>query len=81
VIDNEIIVQIHRVYCVGYDVFCCCKDDVNIKLGRFKNMCGTIQRTLKSEALRTTLLKFYKVMAIPTLMYICENWILNRTDR
>jgi hypothetical protein len=27
------------------------------------------------------LLKFYKVMAIPTLMYICENWILNRTDR
>jgi hypothetical protein len=25
--------------------------------------------------------KFYKVMAVPVLLYGCENWALNRVDR
>jgi hypothetical protein len=44
-------------------------------------MCRTIRRTLKSKTLKTTQLKFYKVMAFPTLMYKCKNWTLNKTDR
>lgn len=57
------------------------KNDINIKINRFYNMCGTIRRTLKNKTLRTTQLKFYKTMAVPMLTYACENWTLNRSDR
>jgi hypothetical protein len=44
-------------------------------------MCGTIKRTLINKTRKDTQLKFYKVMAVPVLLYGCENWTLNRVDR
>jgi hypothetical protein len=44
-------------------------------------MCGTIKRTLINKTRKDTQLKFYKVMAVPVLLYGCENWALNRVDR
>ena len=44
-------------------------------------MCGTISRTLKGKAQVSTQIKFYKVMAVPVLMYGSENWSLNRSDK
>ena len=49
-------------------------------------MCGTISRTLQEKKKRkkaqlSTQIKFYKVMAVPVLMYGSENWSLNRTDK
>ena len=41
-------------------------------------MCGTISRTLKGK---TQFIKFYKVMAVPFLMYGSENWSLNQSDK
>ena len=41
-------------------------------------MRGTISRTLKELS---TQIKFYKVMAVPVLMYGSENWSLNRSDK
>ena len=40
---------------------------------KFNLMCRTIRRTLKSAS-KGTRLKFYKVMALPTLLYGSENW-------
>ena len=44
-------------------------------------MCGTISRTLKGKTQLSTQIKFYKVMAVPVLMYGSDNWSLNRSDK
>ena len=46
-------------------------------------MCGrpTINRTLKGKAQLSTQIKFYKVMAVPVLMYGSEKWSLRRSDK
>ena len=44
-------------------------------------MCGPISRTLKGKTQLSTQIKFYKVMAVPVLMYGSENWSLNRSDK
>ena len=43
-------------------------------------MCGAISRTLKGKTQLSTQIKFYKVMAVPVLMYGSENWSLNPSD-
>ena len=44
-------------------------------------MCGTISRTLKGKTQFSTQIKFYRVIAVPILMYGSENWSLNRSDK
>lgn len=50
------------------------KYNVNIKLGGFQRIWGTIRRTHKSKALKSTQQKFYRIMAVPTSMFNSENW-------
>ena len=56
----------------------------------FFNLLGVISNfmaqvhligTLKGKTQLLTQIKFYKVMAIPVLMYGSENWSLNRSDK
>jgi hypothetical protein len=49
---------------------------VDIKLKKFQNICGTIQNSLRGKTRKDTQLKFYKVMATPTLLYGSETWII-----
>ena len=44
-------------------------------------MCSTISRTLKGKTQLSTQIKFYKLMAVPVMMYDSENWSLNRSDK
>ena len=44
-------------------------------------MCGAISRTLKGKALLSTQIQFYKMMALPVLMYGSEDWSLIRSDK
>ena len=55
---------------LGYNISYCERKEVNNKVNKFQRMCGTISRTLKGK---TTQIKFYKVMAVPVLMYGSEN--------
>jgi hypothetical protein len=41
-------------------------------------MCGTTKRTLTNKTRKDTQPKFYKVLAVPTLLRGCETWALNR---
>ena len=50
-------------------------------LNKFQRMCGTLSLTLKGKTQLSTQIKFYKVMAVPVLMYGRENWSLNRSDK
>ena len=42
----------------------------------FTRMCGTIWRTLENKCRKETKIKFYKTIAILTLMNGCETYVL-----
>jgi hypothetical protein len=44
-------------------------------------MCRTIECTFTNKTRKDTQLKFYKGVAVPTLLYGCETWALNRSDK
>ena len=54
-------------------------DDIQKKLHKFQHLCGTIIRTLKERTRPETQLKFYKLMAVPTLLYDSEIWTLEKS--
>jgi hypothetical protein len=49
---------------------------VKHKVRRFKQICGTIIRTLTGKVRKVTLLTFYKIMAILSLLRGSECWTL-----
>lgn len=56
---------------------------LDVKLEIFQYLCGTIKRPLLEKA-RQTILKFYKMIAVPTLRYESEyrtNYKLDNTNR
>jgi hypothetical protein len=55
--------------------------DINVKLQRFQQLCGTIKRALAGKVRKETLLRFYKIMAIPTLLYGSECWTLTKRQK
>ena len=44
-------------------------------------MCGTIRRTLKWKTQLSAQIKFYKLMAVPVLVYGSEKWSLNWSNK
>jgi hypothetical protein len=65
---------------LGCDVTYDQDGDVNNKLHKFQNICGTIRRNLKKKTRKGTQLKFYKPMAVPVLMYGSEVWTIKKKD-
>jgi hypothetical protein len=51
------------------------KYDLNDKLTKFQNVCGVIARALKKKTK-----KFYKIMAVPVLLYGSETWTPRKRD-
>ena len=52
--------------------------DINKKINLFQHICGTIRRALGRKVRKETLLKFYKDLAVPMLLYGSECWTLNK---
>jgi hypothetical protein len=48
---------------------------------RFQQVCGAIKRTLAGKVRKETLLRFYKIMAMPTLLYGSECWTLTKRQK
>jgi hypothetical protein len=51
---------------------------ISVLLQRFQQICSTIKRTLAGKIWKKTLLRFDKIMAIPTLLYGSECWTLTK---
>ena len=54
------------------------EDDIKMKIEKFNFINGTIRRTLKNKVRKETMLKFYKVMSLPTITYGSETWTINK---
>lgn len=80
VVNNEILEQVSHFTYLGCDLTYENETDIQKKLHRFQHICGTLSRTLKKRTRKETQLKFYKVMAIPVLLYGSETWTLKSQD-
>ena len=81
VMNGKIIEQVRDFNYLGCNISYCERKGVNNKVNKFQRMGGTISRTLKGKTLLSTHIKFYKVMAVPVLMYDNENWSINRSNK
>jgi hypothetical protein len=66
---------------LGCDISFNYDKDLSQKVDKFQYACGTIKRTLRNKTRKDTMLKVYKVMAVPMLMYGSENWSKSGADR
>jgi nitrate reductase alpha subunit len=53
--------------------------DFDKKISRFQGICGTIRKHLKKTRTDTQM-KFYKVVAGPSLLYGSETWLTMERD-
>ena len=81
VINGKTIEQVRDFNYLGFNISYCESKEVNNKVSKFQRICSTISRTLKGKTQLSTQIKFYKVMAVPLLMYDSENWSLKRSDK
>ncbi|KAJ4434931.1 hypothetical protein ANN_23503 [Periplaneta americana] len=81
VIEDEMIEEVNSFTYLGCDLSYISSTDVENKLNKFLRLIGTIKRTLINKVDRKTVLKFYKTLAIPTLLYGSETWILTRAQQ
>jgi hypothetical protein len=50
--------------------------DIEKKLNKFRYFCGTLKHTLDMKIWKEIMLKFHKIMTIPSLLYVVKNWTL-----
>jgi hypothetical protein len=55
--------------------------DIDEKVAKFRHICGSIHRNLKNKTGKDTRIKFYETIAIPTLMYASETWVMRKKDK
>jgi hypothetical protein len=81
VINERIFEQVLNFNYLCYSMGLNREIDINVKLQRFKHIWGTVKMTLAGKVREETLLRFYKIMAIPTLSYGSECWALARRQK
>ena len=64
-INGRILEQVSHFNYLGNDTGCHRNYDINVKLGKFQE----IYHIFRNKVRRDTKLKFYKVMAVPCLLY------------
>jgi hypothetical protein len=69
VIKDDIIEQVRHFNYLGCDISYEKDNDVDNKLAKFRNVCGTIHKYPKHKTRKDTRLKFYKTTAVPILIH------------
>jgi hypothetical protein len=78
VINNNIKEQVADFNDIGCRLGSNRNRDLQNKLQRFNYLCGTIKRTLLNRSQQQAILKFYKVLAVPAVLYGSGCWTLTR---
>ena len=64
---------------LGFELSLDGEPDFDKKVNRFQGICGTIRKHLKKRRTDTQM-KFYKVVARPSLLYGSETWVTTKRD-
>jgi hypothetical protein len=78
VINKDIIEQVTNFNYLGCQLGSNRNHDLQNKLQRLNYLCATIKHTLLNTAQQDTILKFYKVLAVPAFLYGSECWTLTK---
>ena len=78
-IDGSILEKVKQFNYLGCELSLGGEPDCDIKINRFQRICGTIRKHLKKTRTDTQM-KFYKVVARPTLLYGSETWVTTTRD-
>jgi len=78
-IDGSILEQVKQFNYLGCELSLDGETDFDKKINRFQRICGTIRKLLKKTRTDTQM-KFYKVVARPTLLYGSETWATMKRD-
>jgi hypothetical protein len=72
-------VQVKQFNYLGCELSLDGEPDFDKKINRFQGICGTIRKHLKKTRTDTQI-KFYKVVARPSLLYGSETWLTTKQD-
>lgn len=81
VIDEIIIEQVKYFKYLGCYISYERDIDLDKKLNNFRNVCGTIHRSLKNKTRKDTRIKFFNTIAVPMLTYGSEARIMTEKDK
>jgi hypothetical protein len=71
ILEKEPIEQVSHFSYPGSDVTHN-NTDIRMEFNKCRHICDTLKRTLKNKSTKETQIKFYKVQAVPTLLYSSE---------
>ena len=74
-IYGSILEQAEQFNYLGCELSLDGEPDFDKKISRFQRICSTIRKHLKKTRIDTQM-KFYKVVARPTLLYGSETWVI-----
>lgn len=80
-VNGNILEQVSHFNYLGCDISFKYEKDIEKKVNRFQMICGTIGRTLGRKTRKEIQMKFYKVMAVPTLIYGSESWTITKKKK
>ena len=78
-IDGSIFEKVRQFHYLGCEVSLDDEPDFDKKINRFQGICGTIRKHLKKTR-TVTQMKFYKVVARPSLLYGSETWVTTKRN-
>ena len=78
-IDESILEQVKQFNYLGCEMSLDGEPDFYKRINRFQEICGTIGQHLKKTRTDTQM-KFYEVVARPTLLYGSETWVTTKRD-
>jgi hypothetical protein len=81
VINGQIIEQVNSFDYLGCNLSYIFYRDIDNKLDKFQKLIGTIKRTLHQKVRPETVIKCYKTLALPTLLYRSGAWTLTSSQR
>ena len=74
-IDGSILEQVKQLNYLRCELSLDSEPGFDKKINRFQRLCGTVRKHLKKTRTDTQM-KFYKVVARPTLLYGRETWVI-----
>jgi transposase len=77
IIIKNILEHVNIFTYLGYNISYQNETDIHSKITKFLQILGLLNNTMKPNLIqRSTRLKLYKILALPTLLYSSEIWTL-----
>ncbi|GFG40474.1 hypothetical protein Cfor_06486, partial [Coptotermes formosanus] len=78
-INGPVLEHVKQFNYLGSELSLDGEPDIEKKINRFQEVCGTIRKYFKNPRTETQM-KFYKVTVRPTMLYGSETWTTTKRD-